>query len=267
MIRMEFIAAIRRRHVVDGQSISSIARDLQRSRPTVRQALATLTEPVDQRQHQPLPTLGEYQAQLEQWLDRESHVPKRQRRTARRLFEGLRVEGYQGSDGPVQRFAKRGKAPRARTPAVTQAFVPLAFPPGETCPFDWSHEEVEWGGVVQTIEVAHVRLSDSRQLFVVADPRETQEMVFDAHVRAVAFFGGAPQRVVYDNLKTVADTILVGKDRPFNRRFLTLANHDLFEPVACTPESGWEKGQVENPVGNVREWLFAPRLAFADFTA
>jgi transposase len=47
-------------------------------------------------------------------------------------------------------------------------------------------------------------------------------------------------------LKTVVEAILAGKERQFNRRFLTLANHYLFEPVACTPESGWEKGQVEN---------------------
>ena len=57
----------------------------------------------------------------------------------------------------------------------------------------------------------------------------------------------------------------VGKERQFNRRFLTLANHYLFEPVACTPASGWEKGQVENQVGNVREWLFTPLARFASF--
>lgn len=264
---MEFIADIRRRHLVDGESISSIARDLQRSRPTVRKALTALTEPVYHRQHQPLPKLGEFQAQLEQWLERESHFPRRQRRTAKRLFEGLQVEGYQGSYGPVQRFVKRWKARRSSHPVITQAFVPLAFPPGETCQFDWSHEEVALGGVVQTIKVAHFRLSYSRQMFVVAYPRETQEMVFDAPVRAFTFFGGAPQRVVYDNLKTVVDAIFTGKDRQFNRRFLTLANHYLFEPVACTPEAGWEKGQVENQVGNIREWLFTPRVTFTDFTA
>ena len=93
---MEFIADIRRRHLVDGESISAIARDLQRSRPTVRKALTTLTDPVYHRQHQPLPKLGEFQAQLEQWLDLESHLPRRQRRTAKRLFEGLQVEGYKG---------------------------------------------------------------------------------------------------------------------------------------------------------------------------
>ena len=102
-------------------------------------------------------------------------------------------------------------------------------------------------------------------MFVVAYPCETQEMVLDAHNKAFAFFGGVPLRMVYDNLKTVVDTVFVGKERKFNRRFLTLANHYLFEPIACTPAAGWEKGQVENQVGNVREWLFTPRARFADF--
>lgn len=264
---MEFIAEIRRRHLVDGESISSIARSLQKSRPTVRKALRMLTEPTYQRQRQPAPKLGEFQARLEQWLEVEAHLPRRQRRTAQRLFEGLQVEGYRGSYDPVQRFVKRWKMAQASRPAVTQAFVPLVFPPGETGQFDWSHEEVELGGVVQTIKVAHFRLAYSRQMFLVAYPRETQEMVFDAHVRAFAFFGGVPRRMVYDNLKTVVEAIFAGKERQFNRRFLALSNHYLFEPVACTPASGWEKGQVENPVGNVREWLFVPRPRFADFGA
>jgi transposase len=262
---MEFIAEIRRRHFIDGESISSIARALQKSRPTVRKALKTLSEPIYQRRHQPQPKLGAFQAQLEQWLELESGLPKRQRRTAQRLFEGLLAEGYRGSYAPVQRFVKRWKAQRGASPSVTEAFVPLRFPPGETCQFDWSHEEAELGGVVQTVKLAHFRLTYSRQMFVVAYPRETQEMVFDAHCRAFAFFGGVPRRLVYDNLKTVVEAILTGKERQFNRRFLVLANHYLFEPVACTPAAGWEKGQVENQVGNVREWLFTPRPKFGDF--
>jgi transposase len=262
---MEFIAEIRRRHFVGGESVSAIARDLQLSRPTVRKALKALAEPRYTRQRQPAPKPGGFVAQLEQWLDIESRLPRRQRRTAARLFEGLQAEGYRGSYDPVQRFVKQWRAGRSASPGVAQAFVPLAFPPGETCQFDWSHEEVELGGTPQTVKLAHFRLAYSRQMFVVAYPRETQEMVFDAHVRAFAFFGGVPTRMVYDNLKTVVDAIFTGKERQFNRRFLTLANHYLFEPVACTPESGWEKGQVENQVGNVREWLFTPRLRFAGF--
>lgn len=71
--------------------------------------------------------------------------------------------------------------------------------------------------------------------------------------------------MVYDNLKTVVDSVFVGKERKFNRRFMALANHYLFEPVACTPAAGWEKGQMENQVGNVREWLFTPRVKFETF--
>jgi hypothetical protein len=90
-------------------------------------------------------------------------------------------------------------------------------------------------------------------------------MVMDAHIQAFALFGGAPKRMVYDNLKTVVETIFLGKERRFNRRFMALASHYLFEPVACTPESGWEKGQVENQVGNVREWWFTPTPRFDSF--
>ena len=210
--------------------------------------------------------LGAVQQTLETWLRTERGLPKAQRRTARRLFEGLQAEGYRGAYDSVQRFVRRWKADTPGS-ALTHAFIPLAFAPGEVCQFDWSHEHVELGGVMQTIKVAHFRLTFSRQMFVVAYPRETQEMVFDAHNRAFAFFGGVPQRMVYDNLKAVVETIFTGKERQFNRRFMVLANHYLFEPVACTPASGWEKGQVENQVGNIREWLFTPLARFASFDA
>jgi Mu transposase-like protein len=119
--------------------------------------------------------------------------------------------------------------------------------------------------VTTIVKVAHVRLCHSRMMFVRAYPRETQEMVFDAHERAFAFFRGACTRGVYDNMKTAVETIFVGKDRQYNRRFLQMCSHHLVEPVACTPASGWEKGQVENQVGLVRERFFTPRLRFKSY--
>lgn len=262
---MENIAEIRRRHKINGESISALAEEFKHSRTTIRKHLQSVEEPVYQRQHQPLPKLGEFEAQLQEWLERDAQLPRKQRRTAQRLFECLQVEGYVGSYSPIQRYVKAWKKSRGNKPTIKQAFVPLAFPVGETCQFDWSHETVVLAGVSQTIKLAHFRLAYSRQMFIVAYPRETQEMVLDAHIKAFVFFGGVPKRIMYDNLKTVVDAIFVGKDRRFNRRFLTLANHYLFEPVACTPESGWEKGQVENQVGNVREWLFTPTPKFPNF--
>ncbi|MCL4170134.1 UNVERIFIED_CONTAM: hypothetical protein GTU68_013593 [Idotea baltica] len=84
-------------------------------------------------------------------------------------------------------------------------------------------------------------------------------MVFEAHDKAFAFFGGGCQRGIYDNMSTAVDAILVGKERKFNKSFLQMCSHHLIEPSACSPASGWEKGQVENLVKETREVSFKPR--------
>ncbi|MFC0193891.1 IS21 family transposase, partial [Aureimonas pseudogalii] len=114
-------------------------------------------------------------------------------------------------------------------------------------------------GLPLTVKVAHMRLAHSRMPFVRAYFRETQELVFDAHDQAFTFYGGVCRRGIYDNMKTAVETIFVGKARQYNRRFLQMCSHHLIEPVACTPAAGWEKGQVENQVGNLRDHLFRPK--------
>ena len=232
---MDIVAEVRRRHFVSKENISSIARSLGISRPTVRKHLKTEVEPVYQRQCQFAPKLGEFKALLTKWLEAELLLPKKQRRTAMRLFEGLVDEGYAGAYDSVRRFVKQWKIENKASPSIKQAFVPLVFKPGDACQFDWSQEVVEIGGLEQTIKVAHFRLACSRKMFVVAYFREAQEMVMDAHNKAFAFYGGVPLQMIYDNPKTIVDTVFVGKGRKFNRRFMALANHYLFEPVACTP--------------------------------
>jgi len=72
-------------------------------------------------------------------------------------------------------------------------------------------------------------------------------MVFDAHIKAFEFFGGVCRKGIYDNLKTVVNKIIGGKERNFNSRFVQFSSHYLFDPVSCTPGAGWEKGQVGKP--------------------
>jgi len=162
----------------------------------------------------------------------------------------------------VQRHVREWRRQQSQLGPV---FIPLWFAPGEAYQFDWSHEVVVLGGVTTTVKVAHVRLCHSRMFLVRAYPRESQEMVFDAHDHAFRLFGGMCRRGIYDNMATAVDTVFVGKERRFNRRFLAMCSHYLVEPTACTPAAGWEKGQVENQVGNAREHLFTPRLHFADY--
>jgi len=259
MLIVETIGRIRREHFVKGKSIKEIARDLKVSRNTVRKVLRSEETSFSyERQVQPRPKLGGWKAEIDRMLARNANNTPRERLTLIRLFEELRALGYEGGYDAVRRYAKSWA--REHAGGTAGAYVPLSFAPGEAYQFDWSHEIVVMGGVTVTVKVAHVRLCHSRMMFVRAYPRETQEMVFDAHDRAFAFFKGACGRGVYDNMKTAVETIFVGKERQYNRRFLQMCSHHLVEPVACTPASGWEKGQVENQVGLVRERFFAPRL-------
>lgn len=261
---METIAKIRRYHFVEGRKIKQIARELNISRNTVRKVIrSNVTEHRYAREEQPVPKLGAYTARLDELLASNIKRSKGRRYTARRLYEILQSDGYQGAYDSVQRYVKKWLEDQGRTPA--QCYIPLRFDPGEAYQFDWSHEKAIIAGVPQTIKVAHFRLCHSRMFFVAAYPRESQEMVFDAHNKAFTFFQGTCRRGIYDNLKTAINKILRGKQRLFNRKFEQLCSHYLVEPVACTPGAGWEKGQVENQVGTVRKWLFAGHPRFKSF--
>ena len=159
--------------------------------------------------------------------------------TLLRIYEDLRGLGYEGGYDAVRRYAAAWR--RQGSTGTAAAFVPLSFDPGEAYQFDWSHEIVLIGGVTVTVKGAHMRLCHSRMPFVRAYPRETQEMVFDAHDRAFAFYKGACTRGIYDI-------------EPLLRHW----SERQWRP--CTPASGWEKGQVENQVGTIRERLFSPRV-------
>jgi len=256
---VDTIARIRRAFLVQGKAIKEIVRELHVSRNTVRKVLRSGETAFSYaRAEQPHPKLGPWRDELERLLAANAEKSARERLTLIRVFEELRGLGYAGGYDAVRRYARRWR--RDRATLHTPAFVPLSFAPGEAYQFDWSHEVVLMNGMPVTVKVAHVRLCHSRMLFVRAYPRETQEMVFDAHDRAFAFFRGACTRGIYDNMKTAVDAIFVGRDRSYNRRFLQMCSHYLVDPVACTPAAGWEKGQVENQVGLVRQRFFTPRL-------
>ena len=256
---VDTIARIRREFFVRGKPIKEIVRELHVSRNTVRKVLRSgATEFSYERGVQPRPKLGRWTGELERLLMENAVKAARERLTLIRIFEELRGLGYVGGYDAVRRYAHGWR--RARGASTAEAYVPLSFAPGEAYQFDWSHEVVLIKGTTVTVKAAHVRLCHSRMPFVRVYPRETQEMVFDAHDRAFAFFKGTCRRGIYDNMKTAVDTIFVGKERAYNRRFLQMCGHYLIDPVACTPAAGWEKGQVENQVGLARERFFTPRL-------
>ena len=203
--------------------------------------------------------LGPFLTQLDQRLIQAQMQPKIKRLTACRHYEWLKSCGYQGSYSAVSAYIRQFTDQSAPSPV---AFIPQHFPIDDAYQFDWSTEAVKIAGVVQKAQIAHFRLCHSRAFFVCAYPNQKMEMLMDAHNQAFTYFGGVTKRGIYDNMKTAVKSIGVGKEREFNAQFLALMNHYMIEPVACTPASGWEKGQVERQVRTLRKQVFEPMLAF-----
>src|SRR6266404_3521185 len=251
MLVVETIAKIRRAYFAQKKPIKAICREFRVSRKVVRKVIRSeATEFRYERQAaaaEDRPLAGR---------DRRAVAGEREQACTRAADADPDIRG--AARPRLWRQLRRGAS-------TAEAYVPLSFAPGEAYQFDWSHEVVLINGTTVTVKVAHVRLCHSRMLFVRAYPRETQEMVFDAHDRAFAFFKGTCTRGIYDNMKTAVETVFMGKDRKYNRRFLRMCGHYLVGPTACTPASGWEKGQVENQVGVVRERFFTPRLRVASY--
>lgn len=261
---MESIAKIRRLHHVQGKGFKTIARELKISKNTVKRIIRSdKTASEYQRREEHYRVLEFYKQSLIERLIHDCGEPVRRRRTSRKLYFELQDEGYAGSYEAVNTFAVNWR--RQHSQGKSKAFIPLSFAPGEAFQFDWSEEEIEICGAIKRIKVAHIRLCYSRYFLMIAYPNEQLEMVLDAHDQAFKFFGGSCHKGIYDNMKTAVQTILQGKNRQYNPRFVQMCSHHLFEPVACTPASGWEKGQVENQVGTGRCNFFTPLVRVSSF--
>jgi len=246
------LAKIRRLYHRDGRSIRSIAKFMGLSRNTVRHWLRQGGD-VKQPQYKAgiRPShLDAYKETLSGWLKSNQHRNKRERRTLLSMFHELKVLGYEGSLSQMYRYVLRWKS--KQDVGLKNAFMPLWFSHGEAAQFDWSTEYAWVDGCYRKLKLAHMKLCSSRAFHLSAYPTETHEMLFDAHYRAFAAFGGVPRRIIYDNMKTVVDKVLSGRGRMINARFEVMCSHYLFEPDFCNVAAGWEKGIVEKNVQDTR---------------
>jgi transposase len=266
---MSLLSVIRRWHFRQEMPIREIARRTGLSRNTIRKYLRAGTlEPkfsVSARPSQ----LDPYAEKLSGWLVQELSKSGKQRRTAKQMHSDLAALGYGGSYTRVTAFVREWKAKRQREEQTSGrgTFVPLAFAPGEAFQFDWGECWAYLGGVRTKLQVANTKLSHSRAFIQRAYPLQTHEMLFDAHNHAFRVLEGIPERGIYDNMKTAVDKVGGGKARTVNARFAAMASHYLFEPEFCNPASGWEKGQVEKNVQDMRRRLWQNMPRFPDIDA
>jgi transposase len=249
--------------------IREISRRTGLSRNTVRRYLANgVVEPRYPKRKSPS-KLDDYELTLTSWLFRESRRHRKQRKTLKQLHSDLVQLGYTGSYDRVAAFARawRQEQQDAKRTATKNTFVPLSFAPGEAFQFDWSEDYAVINGVNTKLQIAHFRLSHSRAFFLRAYLLQSHEMLFDAHYHAFQAFSGVPERGIYDNMKTAVDKVGRGKQRTVNKRFQAMVSHYLFEAEFCNPAAGWEKGQVEKQVRDMRHRIWQDAPAFASLAA
>ena len=256
---MEQFEQIRRDHAREGLSIRKLAKRHGVHRRAVRQALASSVPPSKRPPRgRPAPALGPFRAVVDAWLIGDREVPRKQRHTARRVWQRLVDEhGAVVSERQVARYVRER---RRELGELGEAYVPLIAEAGVEAEVDWGEATVLLRGQRTRVHVFVMRACFSGAAFVMAFERETQQAFLEAHVCALEWFGGAFDVVRYDNLKAAVAQVLKGRRRVESDRFVALRSHYVFESSFCqTGERGaHEKGGVEGEVGRFRRRHLVP---------
>jgi len=258
---MQQWADIRRRVLTEGVSKRKILRESGMHWTTLKKILSHSQPPGYRAQKaRERPKIGPYLDVIEKILLGDKAVPKKQRHTAKRIFERLIDEGYTGGYTVVKEVV----AELRRT--TREVYMPLVHRPGEA-QVDYFHALANLGGRLQKVAIFMMALPYSDAFFMMAVPRECTESFWEGHVRSFGFFGGVPTRISYDNSKIAVNSILGVHHRKLTDGFLQLASHYLFDYHFCSVRRGNEKGVVENTGGYARRNFLVPVPQVTGFEA
>ncbi len=218
MLKLDQYDYIRTSHRVYGKKIKEIARETGHSKNTIKKAIRQEYVGYSQRERQPFPSLDPYLNIINRWLKMDKDVHKKQRHTAKRIYNRLKNEhGFTGGSSTVRRYVREAK--RMIGTGSQKVFIPLEPSIGQEA-------EVDWGTCVAKIDGKKVRLKFfcmrskySGKHFVRCYPCERQQALFDAHIQAFHYFGGIFPVLIYDNLKTAVKKVLKGKKRIHQKEY------------------------------------------------
>lgn len=259
MITMAQFYDIKRCIEREGLSQRTTAKKLGISRNTVKkylqlnQAVSTMGRRETYGGRKPREETNRILPLIDEWLQADQHVWKKQQHTAARIYQRL-VDDYafQGSESNIRRLV------RLRKGLTQEVFIPLVFQLGQQFQFDWGEADVYLNGKLTRIYLFCLQLSASRKRFVRAYLHERQEAFLDGFVRGFTYLGGTPALGLLDNLKSAVIKVLQGRDRLEQETFQALQAHYVFKAEFCNVRSGNEKGQIENLVGNSRRNALVP---------
>ncbi len=252
----------------DGASIRQLSDSHRVHRRTVREALEDAVPAPRKQRVWDLPVSGQWEPVVHGWLVADQEVHRKQRHTAKRMWERL-VEEHDAviSESTVRAMVARLKVD-LRIGTVDVAIVQTHLAGAEA--------EVDFGEFWMFLDTELVkvhlfvmRLSCSGKSVHFAYASPSCEAFLDGHVRAFAAFGGVPGRIRYDNLTAAVIKVLLGRERLENERFLTLRSHYFFESFFCVPgiDGAHEKGGVEGEIGRFRRRWLTPQPVFSNVAA
>jgi transposase len=259
---VEQFEGIRRDRREEGLSIRALARRHGVHRRAVRQALACAVPPPKRVPPRAAPAMGPHAGTVRRWLTGDRAVHRKQRHTARRIWERLvDEEGATVSESTVRRYVREVRAELG----LEHRDVPIVahHPPGEEAQVDFGLAEVVLGGERTQVAVFELRLSHSGVAVHIAYGTEGQEAFLEGHVIAFARLGGVPARIRYDNARALVARMLRGRHRAESERFTALRSHYGFDSFFCIPgeRGAHEKGGIEGEVGRSRRRHFVPMPA------
>jgi transposase len=199
----------------------------------------------------PKPKMGPYLERIAQIIEEDKALPKKQRHTAKRIYDRIREMGYAG------KYTQVKEAVRELMRVKQEVFMPLIHRPGEA-QVDFGYALVKVSGVLRKVGFFVMVLPYSDAFFVMAFERECTESYWEGHVQALECFGGVPNRISYDNSKVLVSKIIGPQERKLTDGFLKLQSHYLFREHFCRVGRANEKGVVEGVVKFARLNFFVP---------
>lgn len=262
MSRVELFEKIRRDFRM-GVSIRELSRSYEVHRRTVRQAIVDAVPPVRRSPERTSPVLGPWVGTIRAWLTADLVVPKKQRHTARRVWERLVSEhGAVVAESTVRRYVAKVKAELVA--GRWKVAVPQTHGLGEEAEVDFGEFYGWLDGTWTRLWMFVMRLSASGKAFHCVFGNQAGESFYEGHNLAFVHFGGVPRRIRYDNLRPAVIRVLLGRERWENEKFVALRSHYGFDSFFCQPglEGAHEKGGVEGEIGRFRRrWLVpVPRV-------
>jgi len=274
MLTMDQIHHIRELYYEQDKNISDIARETGLSWHTVQKYIDmddfNTPAPVPVTVPNACPKLEPYKPLIDQWLQEDRNAPRKQRHTAKRVYERLKqeTEDFNCSYRLVADYVK-GKKKQMHLDNQDKGKLPIRHYPGEA-QGDFGAADFYENGKRYSGKYFVISFPYSNQGYFQLNYGENMECLLEAMDAIFRHIGGVPAEIWFDNTSTIVTDIIKGGGRKLTERFTRFQEHYGFRAVFCNPESGFEKGNVEAKVGYSRRNFLVPAPRFvnlADYNA